>query len=61
MTENMISFRYDDETEQALQEIVAELQRRLESRMVNRSDAIRYAIETAAINIEQEKANNIMV
>ena len=61
MNEKMISFRPDEKTEQALQEIVYYLQTQRLGVMVNRSDAIRYAIETAAINIEQEKAKATMV
>jgi hypothetical protein len=61
MNEHMISFRYDDKTEQALQEIVYYLQTQTVGVMVNRSDAVRYAIESAAINIKQEKAKATMV
>ena len=55
MTEKMISFRHDDKTERALQEIVYYLQTQTLGVMVNRSDAIRYAIESAALNIRQER------
>ena len=54
MTKNMISFRYDEKTELALQEIAYYLQTQTLGVMVNRSDAIRYAIESAALNIRQE-------
>ena len=55
MNENMISFRYDEKTELALQEIAYYLQTQTLGVMVNRSDAIRYAIESAALNISQER------
>ena len=55
MTRKMISFQYDDKTEKALQEIVYYLQTQTLGEYVNRSDAIRYAINIAAINIEQER------
>ena len=55
MTEKMISLRIDDSTDQALQEIVYYLQTQTLGVMVNRSDAIRYAIESAALNIRQER------
>ena len=55
MNEKMISFRYDEKTELALQEIAYYLQTQTLGVMVNRSDAIRYAIESAALNIRQER------
>jgi Arc/MetJ-type ribon-helix-helix transcriptional regulator len=50
-----LSVVYSDKTEQALQEIVYYLQTQTLGEMVNRSDAIRYAVELAAINIRQER------
>ncbi len=56
--ENMISFRPDEATEQALQEIMYYLQTQRIGTMVNRSDAIRYAVELAAMRIRQETETN---
>ena len=55
MTEKMISFRYDDKTEQALQEIAYHLQTQVVGVMVNRSDAIRYAIRITHKLVKEAK------
>ena len=53
-TTQTTSFRYDEETEKALQEIVYYLQTQTLGKFVNRSDAIRFAILTKAADIRQE-------
>jgi Arc/MetJ-type ribon-helix-helix transcriptional regulator len=54
-SEKMISFRPDEDTEKALQEIIYYLQTQTLGKYVNRSDAIRYAVELTAIGIRQEQ------
>ena len=56
MTEKMISLRIDDSIDQDLQKIIYYLQTKSLGVMINRSDAIRYAIKITVINIEQEKS-----
>jgi Arc/MetJ-type ribon-helix-helix transcriptional regulator len=51
---------FSDKTEQALQEIIYYLETQIPplGEYVNQSDAIRYAVELAAINIRQEREAN---
>ena len=58
-TTRTTTFRHDDETEKALQEIVYFLQTQTLGRYVNRSDAIRYAVLSKAdvINRRNEIQN----
>ena len=56
-TTHTTTFRYDEETEQALQEIAYYLQTQTLGKYVNRSDAIRFAILAKAADIRMETDN----
>ncbi len=52
-TPHTTTFRHDEETEKALQEIIYYLQTQTLGRYVNRSDAIRHAVLSKADVIRQ--------
>ena len=57
MNNKQVSFRYDDDTEEMLQEIIYYIQTGTKGLgiVVNRSDAIRFAIKTITERIRNER------